>query len=169
MKPCLGLGRANLSLYRPESADLYFAKCTEIDGENIEALSGRGIALDMAGDHKKARELYTRALMVAPDDMGILNNLALSYLMAGEYDAAIKALAPLAFTPTSTAVIRQNLAMAYGLAGDEAAAARIARLDLDHPTAENNLKFYRQIRRMEDTSLLRRLLLGPRIPEETVS
>tara|TARA_R110002110_G_scaffold34264_9_gene116714 strand:- start:2121 stop:2426 length:306 start_codon:yes stop_codon:yes gene_type:complete len=101
--------------------------------------------------------------------MGIRNNLALSYLMAGEYDAAIKALAPLAFTPKSTAVIRQNLAMAYGLAGDEASAARIARLDLDHPTVENNLRFYRQVRRMEDTSLLRRLLVGPRMVEETHS
>lgn len=162
IRPLLGLARANLFLYRPDAAALYFDKCLTLDPVAIDALSGLAIAKDMAGEHLAARLLYVQALELAPENTGLRNNFALSYLMEGQYDAAIEYLSRLALGPDSSPVLRQNLALAYGLSGDEAAAERIARLDLDTATVENNLRFYALLRRMSDKDSLRRLLLGPR-------
>lgn len=163
IKSYIGLGRAQLFLYRPETAALYYGKALMFDEKSADALSGLAIAEDMSGEHVKARKLYMAALEIMPDNIGIRNNHALSYLMEENYEAAINSLSLLAFDPRSTPHVRQNLAMAYGLAGDEASALKISRLDLDPQTAENNLKFYSLIRRMKDRDLLRRFLLGPRV------
>ena len=51
--------------------------------QNIAALNGRGMALDLANQHADAQQTYRAALQAAPSDMRTANNLAVSLLLDG--------------------------------------------------------------------------------------
>ena len=106
--------------------------------------------LDLRGDHRGAQVRYRAGLAVAPENIALRNNLGLSLALSGDYDDAIAALQPAALKPTAGARARQTLALVHGLAGNPAAAARIARVDLDESAVRANLVYYEQLRVMAD-------------------
>jgi len=85
-----GLGRARMAVGQFEKAIENFDIALEAVPEHIAALNAKGVLLDAKGDHARARELLSKANELAPTDVRILNNLALSYLSGGYDKEAIQ-------------------------------------------------------------------------------
>ncbi len=62
----LQLGRAMMMSQRPQDADRFFSRATELEPNNPEAITRLGIAKASNGDTKTAVALFRRALTVAP-------------------------------------------------------------------------------------------------------
>jgi Flp pilus assembly protein TadD len=144
-----GLGNALISLDQPALALTQFDEAIRLADADVRGYSGKGVALDMMGQYAAAQEIYRGALEIAPDNKTVLNNLGLSLAFSGEHDKAIEILRPIALAPEGTPRQRQNLALAHGMSGDMAAAARIARMDLDEASVQKNLAYYQILRARE--------------------
>jgi Flp pilus assembly protein TadD len=140
-----GYARALLAVDRADAARAQLEAFIP-DSQDPRLLNVAGVATDMLGRHAEARTLYERGLAVAPGDISLTNNLALSLLLDGQDDAAIARLRQLADGPHSTPRARQNLALAYGLKGDLVAAERISRIDLDERSVRANLTTFAALR-----------------------
>jgi len=60
------LGRAMMMSQRPQDADRFFTRATELQPSNPEAITRLGIAKAASGDGKAAVALFRRALAIAP-------------------------------------------------------------------------------------------------------
>jgi Flp pilus assembly protein TadD len=154
-----GYARALLAVDRADAARAQLEAFIP-DSQDPRLLNVAGVATDMLGRHAEARTLYERGLAVAPGDISLTNNLALSLLLDGQDDAAIARLRQLADGPHSTPRARQNLALAYGLKGDLVAAERISRIDLDERSVRANLTTFAALRGGPSAGAAR--LLAPR-------
>jgi Flp pilus assembly protein TadD len=159
-----GYGRAMLGLNRPEAAIVHFQAALGANVNDVQAHNGLGVALDLAGQHEAAEAAYRAGLEVAPDSMLLRNNLGLSLALAGRDQESIELLRAVVDEPGAKARNRQNLALAYGLAGDLVAAERIARLDLDEESVQNNLAYYAALAAVDDRRK-RAAALGVHPPE----
>lgn len=72
----LQLGRAMMMSQRPQDADRFFTRATELAPSNPEAITRLGIAKAANGDGKAAVALFRRALMIAPGYEPALRALA---------------------------------------------------------------------------------------------
>lgn len=144
-----GYGTALTGLNQPHLAQVKFEKALAIAPEP-GLYNGLGVVYDMLGDAAQAQANYRAGLQLAPDDLGLANNLGLSLALSGGYDEAIVLLERVVTLPGVTVRHRQNLALAYGLAGDAPRAAQIARLDLDEQRVLQNLGYYLVLRNMTD-------------------
>jgi Flp pilus assembly protein TadD len=145
-----GLGLALLAAGQPAPAmaELHIALGSDKNDPRLYSLLG--VAQDMAGRHDLAQRSYERGLQLAPANVGLRNNYALSLAMTGDYNDAVERLGAIA-GPNSAPRYRLNLALAYGLAGDDNKAAATARQVLDESAVDNNLAFYRLLRGMNET------------------
>lgn len=144
----VALGRLFFRLRRPTESAAFFEKALAENPQNLRALIGRGVALDLTGKFEQAQAAYLAALALSPGDLRAQNNLALSYAFAGNFARAVEIMHPMATAPTATPRLRQNLALIYGLMGNSELAASISRRDLDEATIQSNLRFYELLRRM---------------------
>ena len=76
--------------------------------------------------HDDARARYRQALVLAPGEPQILNNLGLSYLLTNELGEAEAALRQAAGSPKATRKIKENLALALRLRGKHGEASSVA-------------------------------------------
>src|SRR5919112_1407239 len=63
----LWIGRLHLRMGQPRRAAGVFESLVAVDGRNIDALSGLGVALVEAGEWTRAKEVLARAEAIAPD------------------------------------------------------------------------------------------------------
>jgi Flp pilus assembly protein TadD len=142
----------NLLLQRnlPDAAEIQFTQALR-QGPEARSLNGLGVAHDLLGEHAEAQANYRGALELAPGDLQIKNNLALSLALSGNHDAAIAMLEELVRDPRATPRLRQNLALAYGLAGRPDAARQLGEVDLDAAAVQHNLGYYELLRALRDT------------------
>ncbi len=151
-----GIANSLISLDKPhEAVKLYRAVIAKTG--DYRAYNGLGVALDMVGKQKAARDAYRAGLEKRPDNLSLKNNLALSMALAGEYAAAAEMLREVAKNPRATARHRQNLALVYGLSGEYKRAAKVARIDLDTPAISGNLAYYEWLRK-QPRSTVKKLL-----------
>lgn len=142
----LGLGKVAVHEKKAEKALKHFEKGLGKKPSNADLLNGKGVALDMLSRYTEAQEVYQAALKNAGEDKSFIqNNLALSYIMSGNYDGAIKLLESIQGVKESP-VMRANLALAYGLKGDMTKAREWAKKDLSEEQLKENMEFYRQYR-----------------------
>lgn len=123
------------------------------DDEQGAAYSGKGVALDLQGQHIGAQEVYRAAIARGVATEALHNNYGLSLIFTGDYDSAIAELEPLVNTGSGTKTMRQNLALAYGLIGDVEAARTYGLRDLRPEQVAANLAFYRRYTVMLDAQL----------------
>ena len=92
-------------------------------------ISARGTVLAKQSQYREAIAFYERALVLAPEQPSVLNNLALAYAMEGNADKAEPLLKRAAAAGGHEARVNQNLALVLGLQGkyDEAKVAAGAR------------------------------------------
>ena len=157
-----GLGTALIGLNQPGLAIDHFKAALAIEPD-YRSYNGLGVASDHMGQHKAAQDYYESGLKIYPKNLTLLNNLGLSQLLSRDYDAAVVTLVTAAEQPGATARQRLNLALAYGLAGRDAEAQRIARIDLDDKTVQDNLAYYGILRAADDAALLS-AILGVHVP-----
>lgn len=104
-------------------AGIAFRKSLQLNPDNPRALLGLGICADAEQHHFQAQTLYRQGLNIAPDDISLKNNLALSLLFTGDTNEALTLLEKLAqkVTPAEESEqpderrIWSNLILAYAM------------------------------------------------------
>jgi Flp pilus assembly protein TadD len=109
--------------------------------------SALGSALDQQGRYQEARQCYDAALKLKPDEATVINNLAMSYALAGDLETAETHLRRALALPKGgdNAKLRQNLALVVGLQGRFDDAKAIAGRDLPPDRAEANVAYLKQM------------------------
>ncbi len=171
-----GIARALMQQGRAEEALPHFDAAVAAGGASAQILNHYGVALDLLARHEEAQVQYGKGLDLAPNDPGLLNNLALSFALGGNFDTAVRLLSGLVTETPDAADARSNLALVYGLSGDfEAAEALIAlneqeRLQ-DPGTGRHQMAYIRQVAALPPKLRPRAIILGleaamPRIHEQ---
>ncbi|MBR0871286.1 tetratricopeptide repeat protein [Bradyrhizobium tropiciagri] len=93
-------------------------------------LSAQGAVLDQMDRHEEARQYYSSALKIVPDEPSVLSNLGLSYLLAKDLPMAEETLRRAQKRAPGDARVRTNLAMVVGLQGRQSEAETIVKADL---------------------------------------
>lgn len=139
------LGNAYLLDGQPQKAEVVFDQGLAEHKNDSGLLGSKGIALDMQGKTEAAREIYQAAMKADPDNVAAGNNLAMSHLLAGEYDQAILVLEGITGKLAATPQMRQNLAFAYVLKGEDDKAMKTGLQDYSEKDMEKNLSYYRSV------------------------
>ena len=115
------------------------------DNPDWRILNAQGAVLDEMGRHTDARQHYSSALKIAPNEPSVLSNLGLSYALEKKLPQAEAALRQAAAQPTASPKVRQNLALVVGLQGRFAEAEKITSADLPPDEAVANVNYLRQM------------------------
>jgi Flp pilus assembly protein TadD len=109
--------------------------------------SALGSALDQQGRYQEARQCYEQALKLKPDEVSVINNLAMSYALEGDLKAAETHLRRALALPkgNDNAQLRQNLALIVGLQGRFDEAREIASRDLPPDKLEANVAYLKRM------------------------
>ena len=109
------------------------------------ALLVKGAILDQNGRNAEARELYTQALLIAPNEASLEANIGLSFAMTNDLGKAEQHLRKAVGMRGATSQIRQNLALVVGLQGrfDECRAMFARELPPDQ--VEANMAYIRAL------------------------
>jgi Flp pilus assembly protein TadD len=121
----VSLGRLRLRNGAAGDALGLFDRVLAAEPRNVDALDGRGVALDLMGRHPEAQESYRRAQAIAPDRISVANNLGLSLLLDGRPDEARAVLEPLARRADATQRVTANYGISLAATGDVAAARNV--------------------------------------------
>ena len=145
-------GKLLLSEHKPREAAVIFDEGRHSHPQDAALQIGLGVSLDDTCRHTAAQSAYREALADEPDSVAARNDLGLSMVLAGDYDAAVKILSPLraelvaSGRSTEAASVGGNLALAYALMGNASAAARINSQVLPQDQVLNNARFYDLLR-----------------------
>lgn len=113
------LGAIEVMQGEPAQAIVEFDAVT---GDEARWTVDKAIALDMLERHDEAQVLYRRALATQPDDAAIINDLALSLMLAGRANEARQIVAPLAARTDLSPRIQADLGVLRAASGDLAGA-----------------------------------------------
>jgi Flp pilus assembly protein TadD len=113
-----------------------YARAVQLAPESVRALSGLGVAEDLAHQHDAAQAEYRRALQLAPNDWGLRSNLAVSLVMSNRPDDAVAALRGADHDPDAPRRARHDLALALTAAGQREGAVRVLQGDVPDAEAE---------------------------------
>lgn len=140
------LGRLRLQSGAAGEALGHFDRVLAANSRSVEALDGRGVALDLMGRHPEAQDSYRRAQALAPNSISVANNLGLSLLLDGRPDEARAVLEPLARRSDAPQRVTANYAISLAATGDEAAArAVLGDPDADLRGLAESLRVQRQV------------------------
>jgi len=87
-------------------------KAVQLNGSDWTLYSALGVAYDQLDNRADARKSYDRALAMKPGEPSVVNNYAVSRMLAGDYDGAVQMLSQL---HSSDPKIAANLAKAEEL------------------------------------------------------
>lgn len=87
-------------------------KAIQMNGNDWTLYSALGVAYDQLDNHAEAHKSYDRALAMKPGEASVLNNYAVSRMLAGDYDGAVQMLSGL---HSSDPKIAANLSKAEAL------------------------------------------------------
>lgn len=73
---------------RTDDALAFLTRAIELQPGNWTFYSALGVAYDQNSDRAKAADAYKRALALKPDEPAVLNNYAMSRMLAGDLDTA---------------------------------------------------------------------------------
>lgn len=115
-------------------------------------LSAQGAALDQLGRFEEARQYYTSALKIAPDEPTVLSNLGLSYVLSKDLPKAEETLRRANARPGADLRVRANLALAVGLQGRLAEAETLVKADLPPEEAARNVAYLKRLLARKDNA-----------------
>jgi Flp pilus assembly protein TadD len=121
----LTLGSIEVLAGQPVQADATLSEVLAARPDDVKALTNRGIALDMEKRHAEAQVLYRKALALAPGDVAISNDLALSLMLWGHSDEARTVLLPFRDVANLPERVRINLGIVEAAGGDHAGAQQL--------------------------------------------
>lgn len=94
----------------PEALE-FLTRAIELDANDWTLYSALGVAYDQTDDHAKAKIAYEHALSLKPGAPQVLNNYAVSRMLAGDLAGAGKLLAQASQAQSTDAKIANNLAL----------------------------------------------------------
>ncbi len=115
------------------------------DNPDWSLLSTEAAIYDQMGEHDQARRIYQQALVLAPGEPSILNNLGMSYILTGQLADAEAVLHQASQHAKADTQVRQNLALALGLQGKFADAEAILKRELPAEQANRNIAYLRDM------------------------
>ena len=147
------LGKAQLSAGDVVGASETLQRGVELNPQDAQLRSILGATLDQQTKHGEAREHHQAALAIAPNDMSVMNNLAMSYALQGKLTDAEGILRKAMAHPNSKATprVRQNLALVVGLQGRFDDAKQIASEDLPPDQVQANMAYLQQMLARQNT------------------
>ena len=86
-------GKVLVQQGRSDDAVAFLKRATELKASDWTLYSALGVAYDQMDDRKDAKAAYERALALRPGDSTVLNNYAVSRMLAGDLDGAQRLLA----------------------------------------------------------------------------
>ncbi len=118
-------GKALAQKGRAQDATQFLRRAIELSPNDWTLYSALGVSFDQLGDQANARLAYEHALMLRPNEASVLNNYALSRMLAKDPDGAraLIARAQTAAGPSPNAKIARNVALIDSMAPQKAAAA----------------------------------------------
>lgn len=134
------LGKVYIAAHKPVEGIKHYQEILQHDPEDIWAMTGLGVCLDLNAQYGLAQTWYRKALEKSPDNMKILSNYGLSLALSGNYQESLDVLVPLSKNPEATVNVRHNLATAYALSGKKDLAHKFYMADLTPEEANRNLK-----------------------------
>ena len=149
-------GRLALDMGQSDLAEKLLARANDPVHPDWRVLNALGTLQAQRNDRAGAQGFFERAAQLAPNDPGVLNNLALSYALGGDPAKAETLLRKAAAAGGNAARIRQNLARVLGVEGTYDEAQQLAAADLGTDKAEANRAY------MQDMVAATPLALGKR-------
>ncbi|MBR1247975.1 tetratricopeptide repeat protein [Bradyrhizobium sp. AUGA SZCCT0169] len=131
------------------------------DNPDWRILSAQGAVLDQLGRFEEARQYYSSALRITPNQPSVLSNLGLSYVLSKDLPKAEETLRRAHSRAGNDARVRANLALVVGLRGNPAEAEKIAKADLPPEEAAANVA---QLKLMLSRKENARAEMGGRMP-----
>src|ERR1700761_2953458 len=98
-----------------KDAVAFLTRAVQLNASDWTLYSALGVAYDQTGDRANARKSYDRALAMKPGEPSVLNNYAMSRMLAGEYDGAVQMFTQLQATAGDNPKIAPSLARAQQL------------------------------------------------------
>jgi Flp pilus assembly protein TadD len=140
-------GKAQLAAGDIVGASESLQRGVELNPRDAQLKSILGATLDQQTKHSEAREHHEAALALAPDDVSVMNNLAMSYALQGKLAEAESILKKAMANPKSKATprVRQNLALVVGLQGRFDESKQIASEDLPPDQVQANMAYIQQM------------------------
>ena len=141
------IGKQILAAGRAGEAIEILGRASKSPGADWKTFSALGSAYDQQGNHSLARESYQQALKLKPNELTVMNNMAMSYSLEGKLPEAEKILRAAVQQPGVDLQprVRQNLALVVGLQGHFDEARQIASKDLPPEQVEANLAYLQQM------------------------
>lgn len=139
------VGKVRLASGQLPNAVALLQRAIELDQSDWKSRSALGVAYDRLGDSAKAEESYRAALEISPNNPVVLNNLALSRVLANDLAGARELLQRAVASSRSDVRVRQNLALLYALSGNMAQAEALTLQDLPPELARATLAYYREL------------------------
>lgn len=155
-----GLARSLLSKNRPEEALVYLQEISRKNPANHKIYNSLGLAHDLMGLSEKAQMQYGLGLNIKPDDISLLNNLALSFALEGQYAPSIRLLSKAINLDYSVTKAQQNLVMVYVMSGEENTARKIGAGLMNDEELENNIKHYKWLLTLSAKQRAQAIYLG---------
>lgn len=140
-----GVARAITRQNRAAEALPYFEQVIAAGNADDQFLNYYGVTLDLLGRHKDAQEQYSRGLRLKPDDADLTYNLALSFALDENYEAAVRLLSTIVTAKPESEIARKNLVLVYGLSGDMSAAEGLAKSNQTTEKADADIRLVRQL------------------------
>jgi Flp pilus assembly protein TadD len=140
------LGRSQLAIGNVDGAIQTLNDAITAGSGQWQTFLALGVSYDRHGNHTAAQQSYEAALLLSKSNLSVLNNLALSHALQGSISKGIEILERAASMPGATIRIRQNLALLHGVNGDAESAEKVASVDLDKKSLQENLVYYIALR-----------------------
>ena len=119
-------GKALLQQGRPDDAIVFLKHATTLKQDDSTFYSALGVAYDQKDDRKNAAASYERALALHPGDANVLNNYAVSRMLAGDLDGAQRLLTQAQASGTSNPKVASNLQMLAQMRAKKATSSKPA-------------------------------------------
>ena len=146
-------GRLALEFDQVSLAGKLLEQADDPTNPDWKLISARGTVLAKQGRYRDAIAFYERALVLAPEQASILNNLALAHAMEGHPDKAEPLLKRAAAAGGNEPRVGQNLALVLGLQGKYDEAKLTAARDLPPDNAAANVDYVRNIVKLQPKPL----------------
>ena len=140
-----GYGRALADNGNFQQAFDVLSRAHNPDDPDWRILSAQGAVLDQLERHDEARQYYSSALKIAPEEPSVLSNLGLSYVLSNDLPKAEETLRHAHGKAESDQRIRTNLALAIGLQGRLTEAESLVKAGLPEDQAAANVAYLRRL------------------------